>query len=144
MHDLGPSYLKELLIPNISKRTLRSTTANVPSLVIPRVKLKYGERSLSYSGPFIWNNLPIEVRSANTVTAFKGRLKTYLFTCAYPNWYFFSWHLSHQCGTIIYVLISFLCVHFTFKTISLLINFSILLCKALWISYAWIMALYKK
>ena len=85
MHDLGPSYLKELLIPSISKRSLRSTTANVPSLVIPRVKLKYGERSFSYSGPFIWNNLPIEVRSANTVTAFKGRLKTYLFTCAYPN-----------------------------------------------------------
>ena len=85
LHELAPIYLKELLIPNISKRTLRSTAANVPSLVIPHVKLKYGERSFSYSGPFIWNKLPIEVCNVNTVDAFKVRLKTHLFTCAFSD-----------------------------------------------------------
>lgn len=33
--------------------------------------------------PFLWNNLPVEVRGADTVSTFKSGLKTFLFDKTY-------------------------------------------------------------
>ena len=35
--------------------------------------------------PFLWNNLPLSVRSATSVATFRRRLKTYLFDLAFPQ-----------------------------------------------------------
>lgn len=35
------------------------------------------------SGPFLWNKLPLEVRSSSSVTGFKAKLKTHLSKQAY-------------------------------------------------------------
>ena len=49
-------------------------------LVIPRIaKSTIGGRAFSYHAPHLWNKLPAHVRSADTITLFKARLKTYLF-----------------------------------------------------------------
>ena len=82
LNGIGPSYLKELIVPYYQSRSLRSQHAGL--LVIPRVsKSSMGGRAFSYQAPLLWNNLPVEVRGADTLSIFKSRLKTFLFDKAY-------------------------------------------------------------
>lgn len=57
-------------------RPLRSAGAAL--LVVPRVKTKQGEMAFSHYAARCWNQLPLERRSAQTVTGFKQRLKKLL------------------------------------------------------------------
>lgn len=78
----SPEYLSELLKTSVPERCLRSQNNN--NLVIPRTKLKkYGDRAFAHAGPTLWNELPINLKKAKSVQAFKKLLKTYLFKKAY-------------------------------------------------------------
>ena len=53
-------------------------------LVVPIVsKSRTGARAFSYQAPLQWNQLPVVVREADTLSTFKGRVKTFLFDKAY-------------------------------------------------------------
>ena len=46
----------------------------------PCVKTKtFGERSFSYAGPSVWNNLPQTLRHSDSTSSFKAALNTHLF-----------------------------------------------------------------
>ena len=81
LHGLAPLYLNYSLLPYTPSRMLRSQGAG---LVIPRItKSTIGGRAFSFRGPHLWNNLPAHVWSTDTITLFKARLKTYLFSLSY-------------------------------------------------------------
>ena len=46
----------------------------------PYSKSKISVRSFSICAPILWNKIPFYIRSSSTVSVFKKRLKTYLFT----------------------------------------------------------------
>jgi len=46
-----------------------------------------GERAFSVAAPRIWNQLPIEIKTATDTQAFKRKLKTHLFSAAYLQHY---------------------------------------------------------
>ena len=50
---------------------------------VQKVNLKAGNGPFSYSAPTVWNSLPLLLRNTSTLSLFKSRLKTYLFTCAF-------------------------------------------------------------
>ena len=78
-----PAYLRELLIKHDNKRTTRSSN-DITLLSIPRKNLiTYGDRSFEYSGPSIWNSIPMSIRDQTSTPIFKRDLKTYLFREAY-------------------------------------------------------------
>ncbi|KAI5085474.1 hypothetical protein C0J45_5310, partial [Silurus meridionalis] len=53
-------------------------------LLVPQImKTTAGGRSFSYKAPQLWNSLPTSVRDSDTVSVFKSRLKTYLFSQAF-------------------------------------------------------------
>ena len=82
LNGQAPSYLKELIIPYNPTRTLRSQNAGF--LVVPRVsKSRMGARAFSYQAPLLWNQLPVWVREADTLSTFKSKLKTFLFDKTY-------------------------------------------------------------
>lgn len=84
LRGLAPSYLEELVIPYQPNRPLRSQNAGL--LVVPRVfRSRLGGRAFSYQAPLLWNQLPVQVREADSIATFKNRLKTYLFEKAYSN-----------------------------------------------------------
>ena len=59
-------------------RNLRSGRKDL--FVVPPVFTKtYGERSFSRAAPVLWNELPSNIKSINTVEKFKSALKTHLF-----------------------------------------------------------------
>ena len=44
---------------------------------------RYGRRAFSVAGPSLWNNLPLTIREAGTLTTFKSMPKTHLFRIAF-------------------------------------------------------------
>ena len=45
----------------------------------------YGKRAFSVEAPELWNNLPEDIKSANSIDDFKRKLKTFLFMRAYES-----------------------------------------------------------
>ena len=79
LNGIGPAYLRDLLIFYRPTRALRSASDSL-LLVVPKSRLKtYGDRSFSVMAPALWNELPFNIRSCQTVRAFKSSLKTLLF-----------------------------------------------------------------
>ena len=82
LREKQPVYLHSVLAASIPSRSLRSNNDN--SLSVPRVKTNTGDRAIHSRAPSLWNNLPLSVRSASSVTTFKKYLKTHLFDLAFP------------------------------------------------------------
>ena len=81
-NNLAPSYIRDLLIPYIPSRQLRSSSKNL--LFIPHVNLRtYGARAFSVAAPTLWNTLPSDIKNSPSVSVFKNRLKTSLFKKAF-------------------------------------------------------------
>uniref|UniRef100_A0A8D3CNL5 Reverse transcriptase domain-containing protein n=1 Tax=Scophthalmus maximus TaxID=52904 RepID=A0A8D3CNL5_SCOMX len=82
LNNQAPSYLTELLVSYYPNRSLCSVNAGL--LVVPRVcKSRMGGRAFSHQAPLLWNQLPVCVRDADTLSTFKVKLKTFLFDKAY-------------------------------------------------------------
>ena len=61
-------------------RQLRSSS-DTSILCIPTVRThSLGQRSFSYAAPIVWNTLPYEIRSSNTISSFKSYLKLIFFS----------------------------------------------------------------
>ena len=76
----GPAYLSELLHVYTPSRTLRSSS-DTRMLEIQQYKRKIHDfRAFSCFGPHIWNSLPQDLRHCSTLSSFKAKLKTFLFS----------------------------------------------------------------
>jgi len=96
LHGLAPQYLGPLnrVADLPGRRSLRSTDSN--RMVVPSVRLStVANRALPVVGPQIWNDLPAEVTSAESLTTFRQRLKTHLFQNHFPAT---SWTLTNFPG----------------------------------------------
>ncbi len=82
LNDLAPAYLTNLLSRYNPIRSLRSQNSGL--LVVPRIaKSTKGGRNVSYLAPKLWNSLPDNVCGSDTLSLFKSRLKTHLFSQAF-------------------------------------------------------------
>ena len=81
-----PTYLYNYLVPLQNSRLLRSSNTNM--LTVPRFRTKWGSRAFAVAAPPTWNSVPVNLRTASTVTstvtAFKKMLKTFFFNSASP------------------------------------------------------------
>ena len=75
------NYIKELITPYTTRRSLRSSDQAL--LSVPRCRVSYGERAFSVAAPKLWNRLPLILRQQEQYGAFKARLKTHLFKMSY-------------------------------------------------------------
>jgi len=86
LHQGAPVYLSELCIP-VASSTGRShlRSAVKECLVISYCRTKnYGQRNFSYSGPTLWNSLPLTRRDKSmSLSQFCSRLKIKMFCRAY-------------------------------------------------------------
>lgn len=80
----APPYLKELINPHNTKRSVRSTHSNL--LHIPRTRLTtMGDRAFCAAAPKLWNALPDTLRAPQSTECFKKGLKTFLFSKAFDT-----------------------------------------------------------
>ncbi|PIK38036.1 hypothetical protein BSL78_25127 [Apostichopus japonicus] len=66
------------------RRRLRSSS-DTTRLMILRSKGKTGDQSFQVIGPRLWNQLPVGIRVAVSVSIFKDLMKTFLFTAQNIN-----------------------------------------------------------
>lgn len=82
LHGKAPAYITELLQTAPNTRNLRSNDQHL--LQCPRTSMvSYGDRSFAHVAPSLWNKLPFDIRSADSLDSFKSKLKTHLFLNAY-------------------------------------------------------------
>ena len=83
----APSYLQVLVKPYTPARPLRSSASR--RLVASSLRAPGGRatrsRRFSVLAPQWWNDLPTEVRTAESQPIFRRRLKTHLFRKCYPD-----------------------------------------------------------
>ena len=91
-----PKYFSTFLSPYHGAYNTRRGRPDRNFLVVPQFRpsvhksKRHFSRSFAYDAPKVWNDLPDEIRSAQSLASFRTKLKTYLFTKAYPPSYFFS------------------------------------------------------
>jgi len=57
-------------------------------LVVPPVRLSsVANRAFQVVGPRTWNDLPVDVTSAESLSTFRQRLKTHLFSKSFPGYF---------------------------------------------------------
>ena len=66
-HEKQPVYLHSMLATSLPSRSLRSNNDN--SVSVHRVKTITGARAFHSCAPFLWNNLPLSVRSSISTTS---------------------------------------------------------------------------
>jgi hypothetical protein len=85
LNDSGPSYLADLLQYRTFPRSTRAAD-DFLTLRKPNTRLStVGDRSFCFQAAILWNSLPFELRSSQSVKSFKDNLKTYLFKQSYPS-----------------------------------------------------------
>ena len=82
LHDLAPAYMRDMLQTYQPARPLRSGCRSL--LSVPRTHtVTYGNRSFRKISAELWNNLPGDLKSADSVKNVKKQLKTYLYRMTY-------------------------------------------------------------
>ena len=82
LNGLTPVYIDEMIQRYVPNRKLRSSSAFL--LKQNKWNLKsYGFRTFTVAAPFLWNSLPLEIKSSPSLNIFKSKLKTHLFKCAF-------------------------------------------------------------
>ena len=76
LNDLAPQYLSDLLQLRPTERTTRTASSNLLSIPKSRTK-SFGDRAFSVAAPRLWNELPLHLRTAESVVGFKKNLKTH-------------------------------------------------------------------
>ena len=84
----SPAYLP-------GRERLRSSSSFQYEL--PRLKLKFGERSFSFSGPKAWNSLPSNLQEHTNTDTFKKLLKTHLFNLTFGELEWLCWCTIGHC-----------------------------------------------
>ena len=80
IHGMAPDYICKLISrrksTGYSLRSSKKVMLEVPSgKILPTL----GGRAFCYAAPKLWNNLPSEISSLDTLSNFKCHVKTYLF-----------------------------------------------------------------
>ena len=83
LHGQVPIYIRNLLEVYTPRRQLRSQDECFP-LVVPKTRtVTYGDRCFMTAAPKLWNALPNNLRSCETLPSFKRALKTHFFMKVY-------------------------------------------------------------
>ena len=82
LQGVSPNYITDLIKRYTSGRLLRSS--NQLLLCTPKFNLKtYGDRSFTIAALSVWNALEFELRSCDSLSSFKSKLKTWLIKVSY-------------------------------------------------------------
>ncbi len=82
LNGQAPSYISDLISFKSTSKPLRS--ANKALLYVPRPRLQF-KGDFAVAAPRLWNQLPPDIKSAPSISVFKSRLKTHLYSMAFPE-----------------------------------------------------------
>ena len=75
-NNMPPDYTSEIFYPSHSRY---NTCLSTYKIDLPFCKSIYGQKTLSYLGPKIWNSLPAQIKLCKNVNTFKHDIKNLFF-----------------------------------------------------------------
>lgn len=75
LNNMAPEYITNLLKPMSQAHSLNLRSADNGTLYVPKSRTTLYDGTFSCSAPRLWNNLPLEVRSAESLRAFKNSVR---------------------------------------------------------------------
>ena len=84
LNGLAPGYLSDLLNLKNRNSKLRQLHDHL-TLSVPQATLTIAKRAFGVTAPVYWNLLPLSLRQASSLRAFKSGLKTHFFRSLYDN-----------------------------------------------------------
>ena len=82
VNNTAPTYIRELVQLRQSPRMLRSSDQLLLNIPFSRSS-RACHQAFSIAGPVLWNSIPVDIRLASSLSVFKSKLKTYLFSIGY-------------------------------------------------------------
>jgi hypothetical protein len=80
LHGLAPVYVTELVNPYVPSRSLRSQLHVASLLQISTTRTKtYGNHRFDKTESTLWNNIPLQLKTVDSLSVFKSCLRTYFF-----------------------------------------------------------------
>ena len=84
IQEQAPKYLQDLI--NIKQKKDRNLRSNDTGLLLSQPHIKHKtSASRSYAAPYLWNQLPKQLRDTKELPKFKKLLKTQLFNVAFAG-----------------------------------------------------------
>ena len=83
LHGCAPCYIRDLLCTHTSSVNLRSATDTSLLSIPPTNRVSFGDKAFYKAAPTLWNALPRNIRTAETILTFKSKLKAHLFAELY-------------------------------------------------------------
>ena len=83
LHEAAPAYLSSALTVYIPPRPLRS--AELMKFDPPRTYKGIGDSAFAAAVPELWNDIPLPLKTAPSLSIFKKQLKTHLFTAHFSK-----------------------------------------------------------
>ena len=80
LNNLTPTYITNLLTPISNTHSFSLRSQENGALCIPRSRSALYDRSFSHSASKLWNSLPQNIRTINTLASFKTDLRNYIWT----------------------------------------------------------------
>ena len=80
LNQLVPEQISEMFTHLSTYHSYQTRSAVNGNLYIPTSHLFPEQRSLSYAGSKLWNEIPFEIRNADSLNSFKTNFKAYLLT----------------------------------------------------------------
>ena len=78
LNNLAPEYLSSLLTYVSDTQPYPTRTAINKYLALPKPKLSLMKQSFQYSGPSLWNTLPLHISQSDSIISFKHSLKQFI------------------------------------------------------------------
>ena len=78
LNNLTPAYITNLLTPISNTHSFSLRSQENGALCIPRSRSALYDRSFSHSASKLWNSLPQNIRTNNTLASFKTDLRNYI------------------------------------------------------------------
>ena len=78
VNGLAPAHLKQMLV---SQMTCTRTIRDLPTqgiFISPKRRLNIGQTAFSFDGAYLWNQLPYEIKKAQSLESFQELMKGYI------------------------------------------------------------------
>ena len=79
LNGCAPDSMLEMFEKQTDIHQYFNRSADVGGIFIPHRNLRKGQEAISYAGARLWNEIPLEIRRAQSLKTFKGELKGHLF-----------------------------------------------------------------
>ena len=75
-HDLLPPVFNQIFLYNASFHNYDTRFSQ--NIHLPLLKCAVSRKTIKYTGPKLWNEMPLEIRQSPTLKSFKRRYRDYL------------------------------------------------------------------